>query len=122
MDNSALDHDNIRKLIFQLLHVRHRPGMYLGNYDLERLECLLLGFHIASKALGIDTGIAADSIYETVVADYGWNINYPEELLREHMQRKGVDNRIILNTLIDVEIEVLRRRYDLGQLREGNDS
>lgn len=113
MSNDDMSQRAIQELFLLFQKIRLRPGMYLGNDDPERFMIFMTGLQVACQIFGVDIHRATNDTYEKVITEYGWDIEISGESLLAQMRRSGSDDHIILNTLIDVEIEVLRRHYNL---------
>ena len=94
--------DTLReKLARELETVRRVPGMYILRVEPERAYSFLLGFRLAAMACGVKYESARDIWHER-----GYQVEATGII--PQMQRRGMDDKAIVDALIEMEIEQLR--------------
>ena len=91
-------------LIQQIEHFRSRIGMYIHSVDVANTQSFLAGFTMAVHVFGIRPD---HNIHWNVQESRGWKQS-PDGPVPQ-MRGKGMSDRQIIDELIDIEIEILRR-------------
>ncbi len=104
--------DVAQYLVGLLEHIRKRPGLYLGSEDPGGFQCLITGMILAFQMVGYAEVLPRNDLFrDTLVQERGWDIS---SNLVGQMQARGMSDSEIFNELIDIEVESLRRRVELG--------
>ena len=103
-----MNSDEAASLIACLEGARKRPAMYFGEVDVEAAVQFLNGFQVAVGALcGFDRG---RELREQVVRGRGWRWSamHPSH----EMLRRGMKPEAVIDELLVIEIEVVRRQSE----------
>jgi hypothetical protein len=84
--------------------------MYLGSNEPEAFLIFQIGFQTACKIFGVKMGLGVSEVYQEVASDRGWSFELSGDHPITEMRRRGLESETILNELIDIEIEVLKRQ------------
>jgi hypothetical protein len=109
-----MNSDRMESLIACLESARKRPGMCFGKVDVEAALHFLTGFEVALGPLyGFDQ---VRELREQVGRERGWSwtANHPSRA----MVRRGMSAESVIDELLVIEIEVVRR---LAQALTGHD-
>src|SRR5690242_6907797 len=94
--------DMVARVIEELEFFRKRPGIYVRPVDTSHVEAFLQGVDVALGACGI----ALD--HRSVWKARGWEDS--PTTIGQRMQSRGDDTAVIVNELIDLMVEALKRR------------
>lgn len=102
------------KLIMALFHIQQRPGMYVFPRTHESMANLMTGVCIGAESGGIHMGnIEKDNIWWDVILDFGFE--YSPQSYWDQMADAGKSDDDIIDMIIKVHVEVLRRRYNYSE-------
>lgn len=95
--------EQVSHLITLLDSMRKRPGMYFGEVAIEPAIHFLNGWHLA-LSVWLGEGIAGRRAVEV---ERGWPVSghHPSH----HMLERGLTPAEVIDELLDIEIETLRR-------------
>ncbi len=96
--------DVVDSVINLLEKVRSKPMVYIG-VDLSRIISFLDGVHAVCQTIGIQCGYGP--MYEQVMTERGWT--YSPKGPWQEMKERGLSDTDIVDEIINIEIEVLRR-------------
>jgi hypothetical protein len=81
--------------------IKSRPLMYIGEYNVEKLNCLLMGIHLG---LVIKNKINNYSeCRKHILVKRGWNSS--STLIHKDMEKQGFSEIQIVQELLNIEIE-----------------
>ena len=88
-------------LIELLENIKARPLMYLGEYNFDRLNCLLTGIHLGY----VITNEVSDysKSHKIVLSKRGWNPS--STLVHKDMEKNGLTEKEIVIELLEIEVE-----------------
>jgi hypothetical protein len=82
-------------------NIKSRPLMYIGEYNVERLNCLLMGIHLG---LVINKKINNYSTCRKhILVKRGWNSS--STLIHKDMEKQGLTETQIVQELLNIELE-----------------
>jgi predicted nucleotidyltransferase len=107
------DREKVRTMVNTLEHIGKRPGMYIGSNDPQLLQVLLDGIQAGASLFGLYQSSDSNyhSVYEQVMKARGWSRN--SRPLYMHLRDHGLSDDAIIQEMIAVKIEVLKRSYGL---------
>jgi hypothetical protein len=109
----------VREIIDLLEHVRLRPGMFMGSDDPETFIVFLSGLMAGCRIFSIKVGDStSDEFYEKTILERGWNLESSTYAPRQQMRDRGMTSTEILDELIQIQIDVLVRRYQVKRTEE----
>jgi hypothetical protein len=108
-----VDQETILGLIKTLEIIPVRTSMFTGKQDPESIIIFLSGFHIACRIFGVKAS-EDRHLYATVEVARGWSPNtMPGPDILEQMRQRSFDNEAVISELINIEIDLLKRAYNL---------
>lgn len=107
-----MDNSNIRlnKLFKALFHIQIRPGMYIGVSDYKGIVDLITGISIGIHDDILMGNVEGDNHYWDVIQDFGFE--HSPKAYWHQMEDDNKSSVEIIDSIIKVHVEVLRRRYD----------
>jgi hypothetical protein len=81
-----------------------------GNVSIQLFLHYLHGFHQACRTLGFDP--YHPLIEEAVIVEKGLEMN-PSTTPVQQLQERGLDTKVIMHELLDIEIQIVRRKFGI---------
>jgi hypothetical protein len=95
----------VQKSVLELLeHMLRRPAMYVPQLDVANVQSFLIGLEAGCRLSGLDI---TREIYQEAAATRGWKWRAKRNVW--HMRKKNLSDEEIIQELIAVEMEAVRR-------------
>jgi hypothetical protein len=109
--------EQVIKIIEALNYVYEKPGLWVGVNAGSIMIHFIHGFSLSCAVFGVYLGDKHtsnkidDNIYEEVIREHGWE--YSAQPVYHQMLEQGHDTNKIAQEVVAIEIEVLKRRYNI---------